>query len=51
MRNVFENPFRPGAGHKPPYLAGRTLEQDEVRAFLKQKNIFAILFFDRLGTF
>ena len=20
----FENPYRPGAGHPPPYLAGRT---------------------------
>lgn len=26
----FANPFRPGAGHMPPYLAGR---QDEVREF------------------
>ncbi|RDI36707.1 AAA family ATPase [Aquicella lusitana] len=36
---VFDNPFRPGAGHKPPYLAGRTHEQDEVRALLKQKIV------------
>lgn len=39
MMNTIENPFRPGAGHKPPYLAGRTLEQDEVRSFLKQKIV------------
>lgn len=39
MINTFENPFRPGAGHKPPYLAGRTLEQDEVRTSLKQKIV------------
>ena len=28
----FSNPFRPGAGHQPPYLAGREAEKD---AFLK----------------
>lgn len=39
MTKSFENPFRPGAGHKPPYLAGRTLEQDEIRTFLKQKIV------------
>ncbi len=31
-----ENPFRPGAGHKPPYLAGRVSETDEFRRLLKQ---------------
>lgn len=35
----FENPFRPGAGHAPPYLAGRTSEQNEFRKILKQKII------------
>jgi hypothetical protein len=35
----FNNPFRPGAGHIPPYLAGRTEEKDEVRNLLKQKII------------
>lgn len=25
----FENPFRPGAGHQPPYLAGRNAEKQE----------------------
>lgn len=25
----FPNPFRPGAGHPPPYLAGRTEEREE----------------------
>lgn len=39
MTISFDNPFRPGAGHKPPYLAGRTLEQDEVRNLLKQKVV------------
>jgi len=36
---MFENPFRPGAGHMPPYLAGRTAEQDEVRRLLRQRTI------------
>lgn len=35
----FDNPFRPGAGHIPPYLAGRTKEQFEFRKILKQKII------------
>lgn len=39
MSIPYYNPFRPGAGHQPPYLAGRTLEQDEVRSFLKQKIV------------
>ena len=29
---VFRNPFRPGAGHMPPYLAGR---EDETEQFLR----------------
>lgn len=35
----FENPFRPGAGHMPPYLAGRTDEFDEFRKALRQRTI------------
>jgi len=35
----FENPFRPGAGHMPPYLAGRTAEQNEARRVLGQRTI------------
>ena len=35
----FENPFRPGAGHTPPYLAGRSSEQDEVKKALNQRVI------------
>ena len=31
-----ENPFRPGAGHMPPYLAGRTKETQEFQKLLKQ---------------
>lgn len=35
----FENPFRPGAGHRPPYLAGRTQETAEFKKLLKQSVI------------
>lgn len=35
----FENPFRPGAGHRPPYLAGRRVETDDFRRLLKQSTI------------
>jgi hypothetical protein len=38
-----ENPFRPGAGHMPPYLAGRTAEQDEMKQILKQRIILSNL--------
>lgn len=36
---LFQNPFRPGAGHSPPYLAGRNSEQDELRQLLTQRVI------------
>ena len=39
MADGFENPFKPGAGHRPPYLAGRTKEQDEVKKALDQTTI------------
>lgn len=35
----FANPFRPGAGHRPPYLAGRKHEEAEFRKALKQTVI------------
>ncbi len=35
----FTNPFRPGAGHMPPYLAGRQAETDEFRRLLRQEVI------------
>lgn len=35
----FENPFRPGAGHPPPYLAGRQKERSEFVRLLKQKTV------------
>lgn len=36
---VFKNPFRPGAGHMPPYLAGREQEQKDFARLLEQETI------------
>src|SRR6266849_4269586 len=33
------NPYRPGAGHMPPYLAGRESETGEFRRLLDQETI------------
>jgi len=35
----FENPFKPGAGHAPPYLAGREGERQEFEKLLGQTTI------------
>lgn len=35
----FLNPFRPGAGYPPPYLAGREKESDQFLKLLQQKPI------------
>jgi type II secretory pathway predicted ATPase ExeA len=35
----FENPFRPGAGHYPMYLAGRENEKNEFQRLLYQSTI------------
>ena len=35
----FKNPFRPGAGHMPPYLAGRENENREFAQLLEQDVI------------
>jgi hypothetical protein len=35
----FANPFRPGAGHMPPYLAGREQEKGEFLRLLEQTTI------------
>ncbi len=35
----FKNPFRPGAGHMPPYLAGRRQEREEFLRLLDQETI------------
>ena len=39
MNDLFKNPFRPGAGHTPPYLAGRESEEKEFRRLLSQDTI------------
>lgn len=36
---IFANPFRPGAGHQPPHLAGRAGEQAEFEKLLDQDVI------------
>lgn len=38
-KEPFQNPFKPGAGHAPPYLAGREHETNEFRKLLKQSAI------------
>jgi hypothetical protein len=35
----FENPFRPSAGHMPPYLAGRQQEKEGFQALLAQSVV------------
>ncbi len=39
MSTPFTNPFRPGAGHPPPYSAGRDHEKREFEGLLTQKPI------------
>lgn len=36
---IMQNPFRPGAGHMPPYLAGRQKESQEFSRLLEQDVI------------
>lgn len=36
---TFPNPFRPGAGHQPPYLAGRETEKQAFGRLLEQEVI------------
>ena len=36
MPECFKNPFRPGAGHPPPYLAGRENETNEFLRLIEQ---------------
>jgi len=38
-RTPLTNPFRPGAGHMPPYLAGREEEKSEFERLLSQNTI------------
>src|SRR5687768_9987131 len=37
--HLFLNPYRPSAGHMPPHLAGRKVEQDDFRRLLSQPVI------------
>jgi hypothetical protein len=39
VSTLFQNPFRPGAGHVPPYLAGREPELAEFTRLLAQDTI------------
>jgi len=39
MNTEFKNPYRPGAGHMPPYLAGREREYAEFDRLLQQDEI------------
>ena len=43
VTTVFRNPFRPGAGHTPPYLAGRKEEREEFLKLLDQDVILSNL--------
>ncbi|MDP2366343.1 MAG: ATP-binding protein [Ignavibacteria bacterium] len=36
---IFQNPYKPGAGHMPPYLAGRENEIFEFQKIIEQKTI------------
>lgn len=38
-KTVVPNPFRPGAGHRPPYLAGREAEKEEFQKLMVQEII------------
>ncbi len=37
--STIENPFRPGAGHSPPFLAGRRSEKEAFDKLLRQSTI------------
>ena len=39
MPTEIQNPFKPGAGHAPPYLAGRSAEKKEFKRLLQQPVI------------
>lgn len=43
MASLFPNPFRPGAGHPPPYLAGREQERNEFERLLGQHPVMTNL--------
>ena len=35
----FENPYRPGAGHRPPHLAGRSREIADIQTYFDQETV------------
>jgi AAA ATPase domain len=37
--SLIENPYRPGAGHAPPFLAGRNNEQEHFKRMLRQSYL------------
>lgn len=37
--STVRNPYRPGAGHRPPYVAGRELEQRDIETYFDQDSI------------
>ena len=39
MNELAPNPYQPGAGHSPPYLAGRQKEREEFQRLLNQTTI------------
>lgn len=39
MLSRIENPYRPGAGHQPPFLSGRQYEQDQFRRLIGQRLV------------
>lgn len=39
MKEEFKNPYKPGAGHMPPHLAGREREHEEFDRLLGQEQI------------
>lgn len=43
LKSLVVNPFRPGAGHPPPYLAGREEEKREFAKLLKQSPVMTNL--------
>lgn len=43
MVRIVANPFRPGAGHPPPYLAGRDHEKGEFASLLEQGPVMTNL--------
>ena len=39
IQQSLRNPYRPGAGHRPPYVAGREREQKDIETYFDQDSI------------